>query len=272
MRRFGAFAVLSLVAGSLAAQASSHTVVRVVAVDRRPVPYALVSLSGGNSAIADEDGRVTVKVPMRDTMEVWARRIGYKPFEGRVACGGVASECLVTMSQLESLMDTVRVVARQSTPLSRTGFYDRVERVTKGAFTAEFITPEELDARDVSQVSRILEGRRFIRLQRVGVSPTRTAVLGRAGCPMTILVDGQRMTHMVEDLVTSASPTSINPRGSAPMSPPTTPKLSVDEVVEGRSVMGIEIYPSTANAPAELIPIGGRGSCGFVAIWTGPRR
>lgn len=245
---------------------------RVVEVDGRPVPYALVSLSGGNSAIADEDGLLTVKVPSRDTMEVWVRRIGYKPFEGRVACGGVESNCLVTMSRLASMMDTVRVVASQSTPLSRTGFYDRVERVRKGAFTAEFITPEELDARDVSQVSRILEGRRFIRLQKVGSSRPRAALLGRAGCPMTILVDGQRMTNMVEEEMSVAVSTSINPRGSQKVDRLPNEKLSVDEVVDLRSVMGIEIYPSTANAPAELIPIGGRGSCGFVAIWTGPRR
>ena len=270
MRRFAAYAVLSLAAGSLAAQASSHTLVRVVEVDGRPVPYALVSLSGGNSAIADESGRVTVKVPSRDTMVVWVRRIGYRPFEGRVTCGGVGSECLVTMSRLASLMDTVRVVASQSTPLSRTGFYDRVERVRKGAFTAEFITPEELDARDVSQVSRILEGRRFIRLEKVGTLARRMAVLGRAGCPMTILVDGQRMTKMVEDEIGGTVPTSINSFGSKQVRP--GEGLTIDEVVEGRSVMGIEIYPSTANAPAELIPIGGRGSCGFVAVWTGPRR
>lgn len=125
MRRVAAFAVLSLVARSLAAQAGSRTVVRVVEVDGRPVPYALVSLSGGNGAIAGDDGRVTVKVQTRDTMEVWARRVGYKPVEGRVPCGGVESECVVTMMRLASTMDTVRVVASQSTPLSRTGFYDR---------------------------------------------------------------------------------------------------------------------------------------------------
>lgn len=270
MRRFSGLAILSLLADTLAAQAVSRTVVRVVEVDGRPVPFALVSVSRGNSHIADEDGRVTVKVPPRDTMEVWARRIGYKPFEGRVPCGGPESECVVTVSRLASIMDTVRVVASQSTPLSRTGFYDRAERVRKGAFTAEFISPEELDARDVSQVSRVLEGRRFIRLQNVGGSRRRAAVLGRAGCPMTILVDGQRMTNMVEDIVDGTTPTSINPGGSRQGS--LAEKLSIDEVVEGRSVMGIEIYPSTANAPAELIPLGGRGSCGFVAIWTGPRR
>jgi hypothetical protein len=36
--------------------------------------------------------------------------------------------------------------------------------------------------------------------------------------------------------------------------------------------MAIEIYPSSANAPAELQSLAGRGSCGIVAVWTGPRQ
>jgi hypothetical protein len=42
--------------------------------------------------------------------------------------------------------------------------------------------------------------------------------------------------------------------------------------VNGLSVMAIEVYASTANAPAEMQTLGGRGSCGIVAIWTGPRK
>jgi hypothetical protein len=45
-----------------------------------------------------------------------------------------------------------------------------------------------------------------------------------------------------------------------------------DDIVSGREVMAIEIYPSTANAPVGMISGTGRGSCGIVAIWTGPRR
>jgi hypothetical protein len=36
--------------------------------------------------------------------------------------------------------------------------------------------------------------------------------------------------------------------------------------------MAIEVYNSTANAPSELVPPTGGGSCGLIAIWTGPRR
>ena len=42
------------------------------------------------------------------------------------------------------------------------------------------------------------------------------------------------------------------------------------------TIAAIEIYASTANAPAELVPItgpnaNGQGSSGIVALWTGGR-
>jgi hypothetical protein len=45
-----------------------------------------------------------------------------------------------------------------------------------------------------------------------------------------------------------------------------------DDYLGSHEVMAIEIYPSTANAPFELIPVTAQGSCGIVAFWTGPRR
>lgn len=53
---------------------------------------------------------------------------------------------------------------------------------------------------------------------------------------MTFLVDGQRITGMVEDQVSGTVPTAINPRGSKQGG---GDGLSIDEVVEGRWVMGI---------------------------------
>jgi hypothetical protein len=64
---------------------------------------------------------------------------------------------------------------------------------------------------------------------------------------MTVLVDRQRINIL------------LTPEGAVP----------IDDLVSGRSVAAIEIYASTANAPAELIPLTGNGSCGIVAIWTG---
>jgi hypothetical protein len=46
----------------------------------------------------------------------------------------------------------------------------------------------------------------------------------------------------------------------------------LEDHVAGSEVMAIEVYPSTANAPVELIPLTRQGSCGIVAAWTGPRQ
>jgi hypothetical protein len=67
----------------------------------------------------------------------------------------------------------------------------------------------------------------------------------------------------------SEVPLSIRHAGSKP---PGGAQLGLDEIVDGRAIMGIEIYPSIANAPVELIPTASHGGCGLVAIWTGPRR
>jgi hypothetical protein len=73
---------------------------------------------------------------------------------------------------------------------------------------------------------------------------------------MTIIIDGQRMNNVLTNV------RDDDERGM---------KLAIDELVDGPSVLAVEIYPSTANAPAELIPLTGNGSCGIVAVWTGGR-
>lgn len=272
MRQAALVTAIWLMSGTLGAQATPRTVVRVVDGDGRAVPYALVSVAHGTTAIGDDSGSVTVNLMSRDSVDVSVRRIGYRPFEARVARSGSDGEFVVAMTRLASPLDTVRVVARQSTPLSRTGFYDRVERTRKGAFTAEFITPEELDARNAALLSQIFQGRRTSSIAMTGGVRQQAVLLGRGRCAMTILVDGQRVTNTLqESVVTGGPPQSLNPRGSRSEGG-SGMTIGLDDIADGRSVMGIEIYPSTANAPAELIPIGGRGSCGFVAIWTGPRR
>lgn len=95
-------------------------------------------------------------------------------------------------------------------------------------------------------------------------------LLGRGRCGLTVLLDGKKVHNTLEDRVVGEAPTSISGGGTRP--PAGGYPLDINEIVDARSVMAIEIYPSTANAPAELQTLGGRGSCGIVAIWTGPRQ
>jgi hypothetical protein len=88
----------------------------------------------------------------------------------------------------------VVVEERISTPLSRTGFYDRVDRVQRGAIVGEFLTPEELNARNAMKVSDLMRGRRLANITFIG-STRQPVILGRGGCVMTILLDGSRLTR-----------------------------------------------------------------------------
>ncbi|MHB0964582.1 MAG: hypothetical protein ACYC5V_15385 [Gemmatimonadaceae bacterium] len=268
--RTAVLAALSILAVTAEAQTGRSVTVRVKTPGGQPVPYAVVSVDGAPYRIADEGGALTLVMASRDSLPVLVKRIGFRPFDGWARRGASDLAFEAVMQPLAAVMDTVRVVARQVTPLSRTGFYDRVDRVKKSAMLGEFISPEELEARNLSKLSDILQGRQYSRIATTQYRGRQQPVVqGRARCAMNIVVDGQFIKNTTQDLKFSEVPLSIRGGGSAP-SP--SPLLSLDEIVDGRSIMGIEIYPSIANAPVELIPTASHGGCGLVAIWTGPRR
>lgn len=250
--------------GSLAAQSAVD--VTVADQNGRGVPFAVIWTERTRPVIADSLGRVRMAL-RGDSVFLQVRRIGYREFRGfvRLADGRAA----VTLPALALAMDTVRIVERVISPLERRGFYDRVERVKRGAIVGEFFAPEEVALRDVANVSDLLRGSRYVRVGMTsgGARVNIPVMLGRGGCAMTILVDGQQMKGTAQDNVTEETPTSINRSGRTGQSGGGT--ASIDDIVNGRSVQAVEVYPSTANAPAELQTLGGRGSCGIIAIWTG---
>ena len=232
-----------------------------------PVPYATITVSGGNPVIADDSGRAPIRGVKGDSIDLQVRRIGFREYRGwhRLVPDG---EILVTLPPVVRELGEVVVTARLQTPLAQRGFYDRVARVQRGAIVGDFITPEMLALQIPSTASRALTGTRYV---RIGRGPRgQPMLLGRGGCGMTLIVDGQRVAGMIEESITGEVPTSINSRGR--QSNGGGMGMDIDTAVDGGSIMAIEVYPSTANAPAELQSLGGRGSCGIVAIWTGPRR
>jgi hypothetical protein len=243
----------------------AQAVVRVIDRDSIPIPFALVQVKGGAERVADSVGLVRFAQDFVPGAPLQVRRLGYAPFTGLIT-EAAGREVVIVLDAVQRTLDAVRTVAPRSTAVSRTGFYDRMERVRTGAIVGWFVTPEALEQRKVMQVSRALQGVGSTRIVRH--VDGRPIVTGRGNCPMTILLDGVRVNRVLSG-APSRAPTSLNPRGRYE---PSDGSLSVDELVDGASVMAIEIYPSTANAPAELIPLTGGGACGIVALWTGPRR
>jgi hypothetical protein len=271
--------VLLASGAELAAQRSGTSLVRVIDEADRPIPYALVQVGKTAPRIANDSGHAVVVVRPAPSLEMSVRRLGYREFRGAVERSADGDEYVVRLSSLVPTLERVVVDARAASPLARTGFYDRVERVQRGAIVGEFITPEELEERNPVQMSDAVIGSRSVRVRYL--SARRIAVLtGRGGCAMTILVDKMRVNNSAQDVAREGDPTSISnlertQRYSLDydlLEKTLTANPSIDALVAGREIMAIEMYTSMANAPAELIQLTGGGSCGLVAIWTGPRK
>lgn len=221
--------------------------VRVVSETGDIVPHAVVTADGGAPRIADANGVVLLDAANGRAVRVLARRIGFAAADTLLSAREGSREHVVTLGPRVQTLGTVTVTATQS-PLAQRGFYDRALRVQRGAMVGDFLAPEQLEARAATQTSQLLMLSRFVTLGWSREARPRRIVRGRAGCRYEVVVDGLRVNL------------DLTPEGDVP----------VDDLVSGGEVAAIEVYPSIANAPAELIPLTG-GGCGLIAIWTGGR-
>lgn len=250
---------LLLAAPVLGAQ-DARIVVRVLDAETKPIPYALVTLRDGVSRVADDSGMVAFNEAPKDSMRLQARRIGYDPFTGWVDRSPVTGEFAIVLRMLPRSIAALTVTERANTPLGRSGFYDRVQRVQRGAYAARMITPEELEIRNPLKLTQLLQGENLVRVQRYDMG--RAMLTGRGGtCGMTIVLDGMRVSGTLEELLENRT----NP-------PPVSSLISIDDLVQAPSIAAIEIYGSVSSIPAELLRSAGNVQCGLIAIWTGRRR
>lgn len=258
---------LSLAAVASVAEAQGAWRVTVRDTAGFAVPFAVLDAAPGGRRVADAEGVASFPQPSADSVLVHVRRIG---FAQRSVWLRAAADGHVRLEPLARTLTTMNITERQNTQLAQRGFYDRMERVQRGAVVGEFITPEDLERLSPMTLSRALVESRYVRVIRSGGGRTsNTQFLGRADCGYTVLVDGVRIESLQDDL---PGLTSMNPRGTSRAG--RVPRPSMEELVMGSAIAAIEVYPSAANAPAELQAraMGGRGSCGIMAIWTGGRR
>lgn len=265
----------------LAAQATPAAVVRsgpiseVLVLDRRsqPIPYALVSMGTSPPRVADASGVAQLPNPVdADSADLVVRRIGYHPFGQYAKLSENGRQFVAYLNDLPRALNPSTITARRDTPLARRGFYDRMERVSRGANVARFITPEELDQRNSNLVSSILSAEPYIRIQR---SNGKSILTGRQpGCPIAVILDGQRMTGMVEDLYTVDGQNEVRRLGGGAVGSSRflAGRTSVDELISALSVSAIEIYASAAGAPSDISRTAGSAACGIVVIWSGSRQ
>lgn len=248
-------ATLELMVGAPAAVAAGRaSMVRVTDAAGNPVAFASVRVAGANARVTDRDGRVIAPVSGQDSLDVDVRRVGFTPYAGKVGRGADA-DFVVPLERPSQRLAAVRVQADVS-PLERTGFYDRMLEVQRGAIVGEFITPEELEFRGGARLSQLLAATRYVKVIYVApdsnTSPSPVLV-GRNSCIMNVFLDGVRVTN----LNTGAGMGADN----------------IDGLVTATSVSAIEVYPSAALVPTRFVNggFGGR-PCGVVALWTGSRQ
>lgn len=247
--------------------------VQVVDEAGQPIPYAMVSIGNSPPKVADVSGVAQLPMPVdSDSAELVVRRIGYAPFGDWADLDPEGVRFEVRLRGLPRALNPVTVVERRDTPLARRGFYDRLERVSRGATVGRFITPEELELRATSQLSGVLAAEPYIRIQRTNGKPILT---GRQhSCGMQVVVDGMRMAGMVEEVYSRDGQDEIRRMGGGPQATARflQNRLSVDEIISTLSVAAVEIYPSAAGAPPEVQRAAGASACGVIMIWTGDRK
>jgi hypothetical protein len=245
--------------GSSALGQEVRTTVRITDQYARPVPFALVSVASGGSKVADDSGHVILIVPRADSLRIYVRRMGFLPYDGWTRRAARDGSFHVVLQTVARQLDTVSVSTERNVTLERTGFYDRLRRVQRGAYAARLITPEELEMRNPIRITQMFTGETMVRATPAGGG--RAILLGRGPkCAMTVLVDGMLLRGTWEE--------AINRRDGGPEGT----RMYLDDLVPASSVAAIEIYGSNVSAPAELQQIAGGNGCGIVAIWTGGRR
>lgn len=264
------------------ASTANRPVVVVTDKNGEPIPYATVSLGGGATRITDTNGELQLNGVSADSVRLIVKRIGFREHDMKVGRPAPEAPFRVALNRVAQSLDAVEVKAKETSPLQRTGFYERMLDVQRGATVGEFFTPEMLQARSSGRFSNLVQGSKFLKFQNI---QGKMVLLGRSVgansgsgdyCNMNVVLDGMRINGNIEPRYTS-SPANVG--GGAPASGPLAPRrtqddlyVAIDELVSGGEVTAIEVYPSTANAPSKLQPLTGGGSCGLVAIWTGGRQ
>ncbi|MEO7996712.1 MAG: carboxypeptidase-like regulatory domain-containing protein [Gemmatimonadaceae bacterium] len=234
---------------------SRKALVYVTDVRGYPIAYATVVVNGGGARVTDSLGTLLVPAENDNTIQLVIRRIGFTAYSGTAHRTANDQPYHIKLGSLAQSLATVKINARRElNPLERTGFYERMMDVQRGAVVGEFYTPEQLDARPFNRLSLAIANSRHVSFRQ---SNHGILFLGRPtgrepeGCVMSIMIDGHQAQGVLNRLA-----------GGRP----------VDELVDANQVMGIEIYPSAATTPMALLPQNGMGDCGVVAIWTGGRR
>jgi hypothetical protein len=259
---------------SAAGAGAQQRKIKVVEANGTPIVYAYVSVEGGYGQISDEKGEVNLGAGKKQTLTVRVQRIGYQPWFGQLQLPDTGATLVVQLQRLVQSLAPVNVdAASQPRALQLTGFYDRWMMRQKGALSAVFIGPEEIEARHPDKITNVLRGLNGVTFER-SCEGELVAFSSITLCQMSILIDGTRQCPsggcraLINGLGQggqSSHPNCDNPGGLN-----ATTAVLIDQLLSGTEVAAIEVYSRGGNVPVSISTWD--QSCGIIALWTGSRR
>ena len=212
----------------------------------RALRGAQVILTDGTArAVSGDSGQFILKGLKPGKTEVLVRVLGFAPATFSTVLRAARNRRVrVILTPVSVQLSTIVVRDSISDPLlAKTGFFDR-----RKSGWGSFITPEDIEKRNASRVSDLLQ-----RAPGVSVRPATGSLggtlpwsmrSGPAPCLMALFIDGVK--------------TEIGRRGGM--------LTTLEDVISATEVGAIEVYPGPAETPARFI--GGENACGTIVIWT----
>ena len=153
----------------------------------------------------------------------------------------------------------------------------------RGIGSGFFITPEDIDRRNIGISTSLLQGLNGVSLGRTATGKTY-ATNSSGSCVMSVLVDGHHVcpargcdgTTLPSNSGTTAPPAGTPSRRTSTRAPTYVPPptdeqyVLIDNVITPSEIAAVEVYPRGAAVPLSLPTPD--NSCGTIAIWTGGRK
>ena len=248
---------------------------RVIAVDSTPIVYAFVAVEGGEGQVTDEKGEVSLGTAKKQKLTLRVQRIGYQPWFGKLDLPDTGATVTVQLLRVAQNLAAISVKgASEIRSLQMTGFYDRWLMRQKGALSAVFIGPEELEFRHPDKITNMLRGLNGVEMRR-SCEGDLVAFSSSNRCQMAILVDGVRQcpsrgcSSGGPDVFGSGAQSS-RPNCDSPTNLNATTAVILDQLINADEVSGIEVYNRGGNVPATISA--SDQACGIIAFWTGSRK
>jgi hypothetical protein len=204
--------------------------------DGRVLPGAIVTIPGVASTRANDQGEWFLPPVPAGTRTIEYRAVGYYPGREVVQIDDQVGPQDITMATMQSVLDTVKVIARYDRFRTMTEFSER-----RRAFPGRFLTAEDIRQRVpllTSDLFRAYPGL-FVDTGLYGQPVLTMRGVFEARCTPAIYINGFEMLGF--------------------------DAVDLDAMVKPDDILGVEIY-SEASVPIQFK--GGMRGCGSLIFWT----